>query len=102
MSWRHHVEAVFCAVLLLASVFLLALQSILPIATRRQSASEGLIDQTSASTQAPHFSTMSKSKNLIAPQRARAPQDGLDPLSDLGSLWDEGPTYDLSRDDTDY
>jgi len=95
MRWRHQLEAVVCAVLLLASMLLVAMRSVVvPAATGNAAVV--------LSTDKAEDDTTSRAKNpkLSRPQ-SRAWTE-FKSTQDVGSLWDNGPTYDLSPDGADY
>jgi hypothetical protein len=101
MSWRHQLEAVLCAIFLLVSLLVVAMRSLLVIPANGQIKPGIMSAQDSAYARSPNHNTTTKVKD--APKSASpAAQKGFDPRTDLGSLWDEGPAYDLSRDDSDY
>jgi hypothetical protein len=102
MSWRHQLEAVLCAIFLLVSLLVVAMRSLLVIPANGQIKPGIMSTQDTAHVRSPnHNNTTTKAKD--APKSAPlAAQKGFDPRTDLGSLWDEGPAYDLSRDETDY
>ena len=95
MRWRHQFEAVVCAVLLLASMLLVAVRSlVVPPATENTEVAISI-------GQNPRNAT-SWAKN---PKLNRGQPWGLPELKsrqDIGSLWDDGPAHDLSPDGADY
>jgi hypothetical protein len=101
MSWRHQLEAVLCAIFLLVSLLVVAMRSLLVIPANGRSKPGIMSTQAVADTRSPNHNTTTKAKN--APKSAPpAAQKGFNPRTDLGSLWDEGPAYDLYRVESDY
>lgn len=95
MSWRHQLEAVLCAIFLFVSLLAVA------VLCARGSASGQIKPGIQGVTRAVKHNTTSKAKDT--PKGARpAAQNAFDSRTDLGSLWDNGPAYDLSSDEPDF
>jgi hypothetical protein len=86
MSWRHHIEAVLCAVLLLATIIVVAVKTLAPGVAAPQSNPEMLLTN--------HLNITSKAK---PPRGVPYPPIESSTTVDEGSLWDEGPSYTLSQ-----
>lgn len=98
MSWRHQLEAVLCAIFLFVSLLAVAVRFVL-VAPASGQIKPGI--QGVAHTRAVKHNTTSKAKDT--PKGARpAAQNAFDSRTDLGSLWDNGPAYDLSSDEPDF
>ena len=95
MGWRYQVEAVVCAVLLLASILLVAVRSLSPAAEGEKSASG---PHQSLNGHSLH-STIRLKQLKPLPRHFSQHLTELNSANDLGSLWDQGPAYDLSKDD---
>jgi len=91
MNWRHQFEGVLCATLLLAGILLVVVRSL------GASAAIG-----SDQVQRVNTNTTSWPKRPKLISRSWQPTPELESPTDVGSLWDQGPVYDLSRDDLDY
>ena len=84
MRWRRQIEALLCAVLLLATLATVAIRTLAPV-----TAGDGvaLADQLNIS-----------SKPKAPPGRARFTSFEIETPWDKGSFWDdEAPAYDLSQ-----
>jgi hypothetical protein len=84
MSWRHQLEGLICAIFLLASILAIAVR---PLAVR-------LADvefKVRLSTQQEALARSSKAPRVTTPQSF-----SLASPNDEGSLWDDGPAYNLS------
>jgi hypothetical protein len=95
MEWRYQVEAVLCAVLLLASIVLVAVRS-LSAATGEVKTATGA-DQ-SLNGNSLHSTTRFKQLRPLPRHPSQQYATELKSPNDLGSLWDQGPAYDLSKD----
>jgi hypothetical protein len=91
MNWRHQFEGVLCATLLLAGILLVVVR------TLGASAAIG-----SDQVQRVNANTTSWPKRPKLISRSWQPTPELESPTDVGSLWDQGPVYDLARDDLDY
>jgi hypothetical protein len=101
MSWRHQLEAVLCATLLLASILLVALHSLVVSPASGEVKAEASADHV-RNDRGNSGNTTSRAKDpKLRPRLLQNPPE-LEAPTDLGSLWDEGPTYDLSQDGVDY
>ena len=98
MSWRHQLEAVLCAIFLFVSLLAVAVRFVL-VAPASGQIKPGI--QGVAHTRAVKHNTTSKAKDT--PKGARpAAQNAFDFRTDWGSLWDDGPAYDISSDEPDF
>ena len=95
MGWRYQVEAVLCAVLLLASIVLVAVRSLRP-ATGAEEAATGAHQSLNGDSL---HSTIRLKQLKPLPRYFSQHLIELNSANDLGSLWDQGPVYDLSKDD---
>jgi hypothetical protein len=98
MGWRHQVEAVLCAILLLGSILLVAVRSL------GVSPAIGGVETSTDADQSfggNSLRSTTRLKQLKPPLRYSSQQHitELKSANDLGSLWDQGPAYDLSKDD---
>jgi len=98
MGWRYQFEAVLCAILLLGSVLLVSVPSL------RVSPAVGGVETPTDPNQSFRGNSLSSTtrlKELKPPLRYSSQQHiiELKSANDLGSLWDQGPAYDLSKDD---
>ena len=97
MGWRHQLEALLCAILLLASVFFFAAR----LLVASPASGEVKVDQLRSDRRnVDNTTSRAKDPKLTS----RLSQDGPEfpAPADLGSLWDEGPAYDLSQEGVDY
>ena len=94
MSWRHQIEAVLCAVFLLATIVVVAVKTLVPGIAASQSKSDWTEDSISEVL----LTNPSKITSRAKLPRA-TPYSSLEgsTTGDEGSLWDEGPAYDLSQ-----
>jgi hypothetical protein len=99
MSWHHQLEAVLCAILLLASIFAVAIRPLV-IGVVGVEVSVGLSTDQVPKPRANPLNTMRKAPPIIVPRLSQSPLEIN--LGDEGSLWDAGPAYDLSQDGLDY
>ena len=95
MRWRNQLEAVVCAVLLLASLLLVAVRSLVVPPASGNAAVAISIDQNPRNA-----TSRAKNPKLKRAQSWRLPE--LKSTQDVGSLWDDGPAHDLSPDGADY
>jgi hypothetical protein len=99
MSRREQIKAVVCAILLLASVVAVAIRVLAgDIASVEFKA--GLVDNPVPDpTLANRLNTtsMAKAPPIRKPQVSQSSSLEILSPGDEGSLWDEGPAYDLSR-----
>jgi hypothetical protein len=99
MCWRDHFAGVLCTVLLLAVILVFAVRS-LAVGPAIGGPKDGL---TTAHIESVPVSTHRAIIPAKRPKlKERQPAFELSSPSDLGSLWDDGPAYDLSRPDFDY
>jgi hypothetical protein len=94
MRWRQQIAADLCAAFLLAGMVALAIRA---AAFNAGSGNPSVSQPTLASNE----NTTSWAKP--APQRLLPiPQLELVPQGDVGSLWEDGPAFDLSHEGVDY
>jgi len=96
MCWRDQFEGVLCTILLLAVILVIAVRSLV---------SGPAIGRSNEIPTTAHIERVPANTHTTAKQpKLKDRQQGfeLSSPSDLGSLWDEGPAYDLSRPDLDY
>jgi len=94
MRWRQQIAAGLCAAFLLAGMVAVAIKA---VAFNAGSGNCSVSQPTLASNE----STTSWAK--AAPQRLLPiPQLELVPPGDVGSLWEDGPAFDLSHEGVDY
>jgi len=86
MRWRHQIEAVLCAVFLLTTIVVVAVKTLAPGTAASKS-----------NPQAPLANRLSITSRAKVPPAARYLSLEDSTTGDEGSLWDEGPAYDLSR-----
>ena len=98
MSWRHQLEAVLCAILLLASIVLVAVRSVV-VSPASGGVDVGVVTDPVQSDRGNPRNTMSRAKE---PELTPRLSPELEAPTDLGSLWEDGPAYDLSQDGVDY
>jgi hypothetical protein len=100
MGWRHQLEAVVCAVLLLASMLLVAVRSLVVPSASGNTDVAVSADQARIEDETSHASSRAKTPKLSRLQSRGFPE--FTSTRDVGSLWDDGPAYDLSPDGADY
>ena len=101
MGWRHLLEALLCAILLLASIFFFAARLLVASPASGEVKVEVSTDQLRSDRRnVDNTTSRAKDPKLTS----RLSQDGPEfpAPADLGSLWDEGPAYDLSQEGVDY
>jgi hypothetical protein len=92
VSWRHQTEALLCAVFLLATAFMFAIRSLIPVAAKDDTARPDKLSITSQA-KAPFGDTRSTPFEFENSSTAFEFENGWDE----GAVWDEGPAYDLSE-----
>lgn len=99
MSWRQQIEAVLCAIFLLASIAAVAIRTLVLDVVSLESETRLVNDQVSQPTRANRLNTTSRAKEPQSRLTRFSQSSSLEitSLGDEGSLWDEGPVYDLSR-----
>jgi hypothetical protein len=95
MGWRYQVEAVLCAALLLTSILLVAVRSLSSATGAEKTATDA---HQSLNGDSLH-STIRLKQSRPLPRYFSQHLTELNSANDLGSLWDQGPAYDLSKDD---
>jgi hypothetical protein len=84
MSWRHQLEAVLCAILLLASMLLVAVRSLV-VSSASGGVKFGVLTDQVRSDRSNSRNTMSRAKDpKLTPRLSQNPPD-LEPPTDLGS-----------------
>ena len=101
MGWRHQVEALLCAILLLASTIFIAARLLLAHPASGAVNAEISNDQLPSDRRNVHDATSRAKDPKPTPRLQQIPPELTTP-TDLGSLWDEGPAYDLSQVGVDY
>ena len=98
MTRRHQIEAIVCAGLFLASIFVIAV-TLLGRERAPVKWTTGRERPPSQPMRANHsnISSIAKVPSVQTPQLARSPALEILSPSDEGALWDEGPAYDLSH-----
>lgn len=97
MRWRQQIAAGLCAAFLLAGMVAIAIKAVAFDAGMNRSVSQ----PTLASNENSNENTTSWAK--AAPRRLLPiPQLELVPPGDVGSLWEDGPAFDLSHEGVDY
>ena len=101
MGWRHQLEALLCAILLLASIVFFAARLLVASPASGEVKVEVSTDQLRSDRRNVDNTTSRAKDPKLTP---RLSQDGPEfpAPADLGSLWDEGPAYDLSQEGVDY
>jgi hypothetical protein len=94
MSWHHQLEAVLCAILLLASILAVAIRPLV-VGIAGVEVNIGLSTDQVPKPRANPLNTMSKAPPIIIPRPSQSPLE-MNP-GDEGSLWDEGPAYDFRK-----
>jgi hypothetical protein len=91
MNWRGHIEALLCAIFLLAILFTIAIKTLAPvIAADRVVAADSVV-------LAVELNNSSKAKTSRAGDARRSRTFEFDASWDNGSFWDdEAPGYELS------
>ena len=97
MDWRYQFEAVLCAILLLSSILLVSVRS-LGVSPAIGGTSSDQVQRAKANSH--NITSWTKQRKPISRLPHQIPE--LETSTDAGSLWDQGPAYDLSRDDLDY
>ena len=101
MGWRHQLEALLCAILLLASIFFFAARLLVASPASGEAKVEVSTDQLRSNRR--HVdNTTSRAKDPKLTARLSQGGPELPAPADLGTLWDEGPAYDLSQEGVDY
>src|SRR5262245_22970378 len=97
MGWRYQFEAVLCAILLLGSILLVAVRSV-GVSPAVGGLTPNDADQRFAGNS---LRSTTRLRELKPPLRYSSQQHitELKSANDLGSLWDQGPAYDLSKED---
>ena len=101
MGWRYQLEALLCAILLLASTLFVAARLLFAHPASGDVNAEMSNDQLPSDRRNVPDATSRAKDPKPAPRLQQVPPELATP-TDLGSLWDEGPAYDLSQEGVDY
>jgi hypothetical protein len=98
MGWRYQIEAVLCAVLLLASTIVVGIRTLAAHFASLEFETE-LIEHQVAQPTLSSLNTTSRAKAppIRKPRVSQSSSLEITSQVDEGSLWDQGPPYDLSK-----
>jgi hypothetical protein len=99
MNWRQQIGVALCGTVLLAVMAAVATKTMIPAVARGELKIESADTQASQSTFANRLNSTSRAKTQPIKRRLfsqPSPFEIISP-SDVGSVWDDGPAYDLSQ-----
>jgi hypothetical protein len=99
MKWRQQIGAALCGIFFLGVIAAVAIRTMAPGVARGEFKSDSADTPASQLMFANHLNTTSRVKTQPIRPRLLPQPSPLEFTSpgDVGSLWDEGPAYDLSR-----